>query len=60
MNASVTSLLEKITSLEQLVEKQSILIEQLQARIIELEKQTKKIVIGKANKSSLAESLLTF
>jgi len=42
MNASVTSLLEKITSLEQLVEKQSILIEQLQARIIELEKQTKK------------------
>lgn len=42
MNTSVTSLLEKITSLEQLVEKQSILIEQLQARIIELEKQTKK------------------
>ncbi len=42
MNASVTSLLEKITSLEQLVEKQSVLIEQLHARIIELEKQTKK------------------
>ena len=42
MNASVTSLLGKITSLEQLVEKQSLLIEQLQARIIELEKRTKK------------------
>ena len=42
MNASVTSLLGKITSLEQLVEKQWLLIEQLQARIIELEKRTKK------------------
>jgi len=35
MNASVTSLLENITSLELLVEKQSILIEQLHTRTFE-------------------------